>query len=139
MPWVSDPGVGGELPVVERTIDAEQIARYAEASGDRNPIHLDAEFASTSQFGGIVAHGMLTLAFVSESLCLAFGKDWLESGRLKVRLKAPAYPGDVVRSWGRVVKEDASGGGGRTLECAVGLSNGKGEELITGVATVTLP
>ena len=83
---------------------------------------------------------MLTLAFVSESLCLAFGKDWLESGKLKVRLKAPAYPGDVVRSWGRVVKEDASGsGGGRTLECAVGLSNGKGEELITGVATVTLP
>lgn len=135
---MTDPGVGGELPVVERTIDAQQIARYAEASGDRNPIHLDAEFASTSQFGGIVAHGMLTLAFVSESLTLAFGRDWLESGKLKVRLKAPAYPGDVVRSWGRVVKEDASGPR-RTLECAVGLTNGKGEELITGVATVTLP
>ncbi len=135
---MTDPGLGGELPVVERTIDAQQIARYSEASGDRNPIHLDAEFASTSQFGGIVAHGMLTLAFVSESLTLAFGRDWLESGKLKVRLKAPAYPGDVVRSWGRVVKEDLSGPR-RTLECAVGLRNGKGEELITGVATVTLP
>ena len=135
---MGDPSPGGELPVVERTVDIEQIARYAKASGDRNPIHLDAEFASASQFGGIVAHGMLTLAFVSESLSLAFGRDWIESGRLKVRLKAPAYPGDVVRSWGRVVKEDTSGGR-RTLECAVGLRNAKGEELIAGVATVTLP
>jgi 3-hydroxybutyryl-CoA dehydratase len=135
---VSDPNVGEELPVVERTIGIEQIARYAKASGDHNPIHLNEEFASTSQFGGIVAHGMLTLAFVSESLSLAFGRDWIESGRLKVRLKAPAYPGDVVRSWGRVVKEGTSEGR-RTLECAVGLRNGKGEELISGVATVTLP
>ena len=124
--------------MVERTIGIEQIARYAKASGDHNPIHLNEEFASTSQFGGIVAHGMLTLAFVSESLSLAFGRDWTESGKLKVRLKAPAYPGDVVRSWGRVVKEGTSEGR-RTLECAVGLRNGKGEELISGVATVTLP
>ena len=130
--------VGDDLPVVERTIGTEQIARYAKASGDHNPIHLDPEFAAGSQFGGIVAHGMLTLAFVSESLTLAFGRDWMESGKLKARLKAPAYPGDVVRSWGRVVKEDACGGG-RTLECAVGLRNHRGEELISGVATVTLP
>ena len=129
--------MGEELPVVEKTIGIEQIARYAEASGDRNPIHLNAEYAATSQFGGIVAHGMLTLAFVSESLTLAFGRDWIESGKLKVRLKAPAFPGDKVRSWGHVVKEGTSEGR-RSLECAVGLNNDKGEELISGVATVTL-
>jgi 3-hydroxybutyryl-CoA dehydratase len=134
---LSDPKVGEDLPVVEKTIGTKQIARYAEASGDHNPIHLNAEFAATSQFGGIVAHGMLTLAFVAESLSLAFGRDWIESGKLKVRLKAPAYPGDTVRSWGHVVKEGTSDGR-RSLECAVGLKNGKGEELISGVATVTL-
>jgi 3-hydroxybutyryl-CoA dehydratase len=128
---------GAALPAVERVITLEQIARYAQASGDRNPIHLDPRFAAASQFGGIVAHGMLTLSYVAEMLTLAFGRDWIERGRLKVRLRAPAYPGDEVRSWGRVVGEEVAAGR-RTVECAVGLKNGRGEDLISGSATVSL-
>jgi acyl dehydratase len=71
-------------------------------------------------------------------LTLAFGRSWIESGKLKVKLKAPAYPGDQVRSWGRVVGEEVAGGR-RTVECAVGLKNGRGEDLVSGVATVSLP
>lgn len=128
----------GALPVIQRTITNDQIARYAEASGDRNPLHLDPSFASQSQFGGIVAHGMLTLAFVSEMLTSAFGRHWLESGRLKVRLKAPAYPGDEVRTWGEVVREDEQDGT-RKVVCAVGLKDGQDRELIAGDAVVNLP
>ncbi len=125
----------GVLPVIQRTITSSQIARYAEASGDRNPLHLDQSFASQSQFGGIVAHGMLTLAFVSEMLTSAFGRHWLESGRLKVRLKAPAYPGDEVRTWGEVVR-DHDQNGTRKVVCSVGLKDARGRELIAGDAVV---
>ena len=133
---MSNLGVGETLPAVEKVITQEQISRYAGVSGDRNPLHLDAEFASTAQFGGIVAHGMLILAFISEMLTLAFGRSWLESGKLKVRLRAPAYPGDTVRTRGEVVKEKL-GPGHRSLECSVGITNSRGEELIGGVAFVT--
>lgn len=128
----------GALPVIQRKITTDQIARYAEASGDHNPLHLDPSFASQSQFGGVVAHGMLTLAFVSEMLTGAFGRHWLESGRLKVRLKAPAYPGDEVRTWGEVVREDEQDGT-RKVVCAVGLKDAQDRELIAGDAVVLLP
>jgi len=43
----------------------EQIAAYAEASGDRNPIHLDDEFARTVGLPGIIAHGMLQMGLMA--------------------------------------------------------------------------
>ena len=126
------------LPVVKKFITREGIASYARASGDGNPLHLDPQFASTTQFGGIIAHGMLTLAFVGEMLTQAFGQQWLEGGTLKVRFEAPAYPGDSVYTWGEVVKEEQTPLGSY-LECVVGLRKEAGEELIRGKATVTLP
>ena len=50
-----------QLTTVVKTITQEQLNQYAQASGDRNPLHLDANFARTTPFGGIIAHGMLTL------------------------------------------------------------------------------
>lgn len=109
------------------------MAEYAKVSGDQNPLHLDAEFAATTQFGAIIAHGMLTLAYVSEMLVSAFGRSWLETGRLKVRLKGAAYPGDRLTTWGHLIKEEALGSQ-VLMECTVGLSNQRGEDLITGTA-----
>ena len=130
---MSSPCAGGKLPVIEKVVSEERLVEYARVSGDHNPLHLDAEFASATQFGGIIAHGMLTLAYVSEMLTSAFGRSWLESGKLKVRLKGPAYPGDEVRTWGHIVKEEPTGVG-VAIECSVGLRNSRGEEIIAGVA-----
>ena len=123
---------GQALPEVEKAVTRERISSYVRASGDHNPLHIDAEFAAKSQFGGIIAHGMMTLAFVSEMLTLAFGRSWLESGRLKVRFKAAAYPGDTLRTWGMVDKAEHG-----AIGCSVGLRNQRGEEVISGVASVT--
>jgi 3-hydroxybutyryl-CoA dehydratase len=121
------------LPQITKHLTQEQIARYAGASGDHNPLHLDPAFAATTQFGGTIAHGMLVLAFVSEMLTAAFGQAWLDSGRLKIRFRAPARPGDTLTASGRVKKVED----GRTV-CEIECRSGSGELLISGEAEVTL-
>ena len=121
------------LPVVARTVTQDQLNAYARVSGDRNPLHLDAQFAATTQFGGVIAHGMLTLAFISEMMATEFQKSWLESGALRVRFKGAAYVGDLVETSGRVEKEETRPGGNH-LKCAVGISSRNGQELVSGTA-----
>ena len=122
------------LAIISKEIDQGQLNAYAKASGDDNPLHLDPEFAAGTQFGGIIAHGMLTLAFVSEMMAAAHGRDWLESGGLRIRFKGAAYLGDRVEAWGNVAKEQ---GASRTY--SVGVRNSaNGQELITGAAGLTI-
>jgi len=128
-----EPAKSG-LTVISKDINQERLNAYAKASGDDNPLHLDPEFAATTQFGGIIAHGMLTLAFVSEMMSAAHGRDWLQTGTLKVRFKGAAYLGDQVETWGNLTKEQDSS---RTY--AVGARNGAtGQELVTGTAGLTI-
>jgi 3-hydroxybutyryl-CoA dehydratase len=126
-------GEGTDLPPVTKHVTQNQIARYADASGDHNALHIDAAFAATAQFGGTIAHGMLVLAFVSEMLTVAFGRAWLDSGRLKIRFRAPARPGDTITTTGRVTKVEGS-----HLTCAVECRGGSGDVLIDGSAEVWL-
>jgi 3-hydroxybutyryl-CoA dehydratase len=123
------PGV--ELAPVTKTVTQEQIIRYAAASGDFNPLHVDSEYAATTRFGGTIAHGMLVLAFVSEMLTATFGERWLSSGRLKIRFRGAARPRDTITCRGRVVKS----GPVRTL-CTVECVNQDGEILLSGDAEV---
>ncbi len=129
---------GDNLPSVVKTITQPRLDRYAEASGDQNPLHLDAEFAASTQFGGIIAHGMLTLALISEMMTAAFGRAWLENGGLQVRFKGAAYLGDQLEAWGRVAKDEKLPAG-RRLVCSVGVRHrNREQDIITGTATVVL-
>ena len=124
------------LPRVVKTITQDQLRAYAQVSGDWNPLHLDAGFAAATRFGGIIAHGMLTLAFISEMMAAAFDKAWLETGALRVRFKGAAYLGERVETRGRVTKEEPHSEGNR-LGCAVGVTNLRsGHELISGTANL---
>ncbi len=123
--------VGTELAPVVRELTQEKINRYARAGGDGNPLHTDPEFAAGTQFGGTIAHGMLLLAYLSEMMTAEFGSAWLSGGRLKVRFKAPARPGDTVSAVGRVLGAE----GGRTV-CAVECRNQQDETLVSGEAEV---
>src|SRR2546428_13343614 len=73
----------------------EQIRQYAEASGDRNPIHLDETFARSAGLPGVIAHGMLTMAFANQMVT-----DWLGDRslvkRLQGRFGGMVVPGDDV-------------------------------------------
>ena len=126
------------LPTIEKTITQAQIEEYAAASGDFNPIHIDKEFAAASQFVGIIAHGMLIAAPISEMMTLAFKKDWLSGGRLKIRFRAPVYPGESIITFGEV-KRIRERDGVKQIDCSVGVRKGNGEVVITGDAAVAIP
>ncbi len=77
------------------TFTREQIAAYAEASGDRNPIHLDDDFARSVGLPGVIAHGMLQMGIAATVAAeAAGGPDRLR--RLSVRFAGMVQPGDVV-------------------------------------------
>ena len=116
---------------VKRQLTQEQVQRYADATGDHNPIHIDEAFARATPFGGTIAHGMLVLALVSEMMAAAFGEAWLASGRLRVRFKAPARPGDTITA---SAQPQAPRDG--VAAYAVQVRNQRDEVLISGTAEV---
>jgi acyl dehydratase len=79
----------------EVAITREQIAAYAEASGDHNPIHMDDAFARTVGLPGIIAHGMLQMGLMATVAAEAAGGPE-KLRRLYCRFAGMVVPGDVV-------------------------------------------
>ena len=126
---------GASLPGLKKDIVQENINLYAKASGDFNPIHIDADYARKTPLGGTVAHGMLILAYVSQMMTNAFGRDWLSGGRLNVRFRAPARPGDVITISGSIRHVEKSDGY-QVIDCDILCSNQNNEPVITGDARI---
>ena len=124
---MSAPGV----PPVVKQLSQEQIARYADASGDHNPIHVDEAFARSTPFKGTIAHGMLVLAAMGEMMAAAFGERWLARGKLRVRFRAPARPNDELTA-SATAQSPRNGSWVYAVECR----NQQGELLISGTAEV---
>lgn len=73
------------------------LEHFAEACGDRNPIHFDDHYAAGTRFGGRIAHGMLTAGFISSVLANDLpGPGTVYLGQ-EIAFKAPVRPGDTVR------------------------------------------
>ena len=103
------------------TFTREQIAEYAEVSGDHNPIHLDDEFARSVGLPGLIAHGMLQMGLLATVAAeAAGGPDRLR--RLSVRFAGMVVPGDTVTF-------RAEPAGDRRLELSA--LNQKGEAVLT--------
>ena len=60
MAW--EPPAIGSRATWTRTITADDVAAFAEISGDRNPLHFDPAFAAATRTGGLIVHGGLTTA-----------------------------------------------------------------------------
>src|SRR6266513_2011078 len=99
--------VGGAIPEVRVTPDRYITARYAGASGDFNPIHIDEEFAKAVGLPGRILHGLYTMAVVARAQTeAAGGPDRLR--RLRVQFRGMGLPEQeiVVRS---TVREERDG------------------------------
>ena len=74
----SSVAVGDIIPPIRKKVNQKIIDAYAEASGDYNPIHVDPEFAKDTIFKGTIAHGLLTLSYISQMMVKWAGKYYLE-------------------------------------------------------------
>lgn len=128
--------VGQDIPPLTKpVVTREQVARFADASGDRNPIHLDDAAAKAGGLPGIIVHGMLNMAFLGQVLT-----QWVPQHQIRsfgTRFTAMAFPGDVITCRGKVTGKTVADGEKR-VELAITAENQKGEMLLSGQATVAL-
>lgn len=81
-----------------KTIGAREIALFAEVSHDRNPVHLDEDYAQRTIFSGRIAHGMLTAALISAVIGEQLPGHGTVYLRQDLRFRAPVRPGDRVEA-----------------------------------------
>lgn len=98
-----------------RAVTQDEVDRYAELSGDRNPIHLDPAFAAGTAFGTTIVHGYLTLSLVVPLMAEVFEVTGvglgINYGLDRVRFPAPLPAGGRVRVRGVVTAVTAIEGG----------------------------
>lgn len=129
-----DVNIGDKFTTV-REITDELIRRFADLSGDHNPIHLDEEFAARTRFGRRIAHGMLSGALISAVLGNEFRERKIVYLSQTLRFVSPVFIGDTVTTTATItaIREDKPI---VTLEtiCA----NQTGQMLVTGEAKVMI-
>jgi acyl dehydratase len=89
---MSDLEPGDSLPELRVTPDAGLTKRYAEASGDPNPIHTDEEFAKKVGLPGVILHGLYSMAQVARAHTGAAGGDPRSLKRLSVQFRGLGFP-----------------------------------------------
>jgi len=125
------------LTSFSRTPTQRRINLYAKMSKDYNPIHVNADYAKQTPFGGTIAHGMLVLSYISEMMLSAFGPQWLSTGWLSIRFKSPALSGKKVKVDGRVRTVERMDKKTKVI-CDVTCRDEAGNPIIIGEAGVTI-
>jgi 3-hydroxybutyryl-CoA dehydratase len=93
--WLEDLTVGLRRSL-QKVITERDIALFAEVSTDRNPVHMDEDYARATPFGGRIAHGMLTAGLISAVIGEQLpGHGTIYLGQ-SLRFLAPVRPGDLV-------------------------------------------
>jgi phosphotransacetylase/acyl dehydratase len=126
----------GDTASIERTLKAEDIQLFAVLSGDINPQHLDAEFANTTRFHGVIAHGMMGGALVSAVLGTRLpGPGTIYLGQT-LKFLAPVRIGDILTIAVTVTERDPVR---KRLKLACSCVNQDGVAVISGEADVIAP
>ncbi len=125
----------GQTAEVSHVVGAADIEAFAAVSGDYNPVHMDEAFAKSTPFGGRIAHGMLSAAYISAVL----GNELPGPGAIylsqSLRFRRPVKIGDLVTAKVTVKALDEAKGHA-TFE-TVCLVNGK--TVVDGEALILVP
>ena len=87
------PGMSSSL---EKTVTERDVELFGEVSGDLNPVHFDEQYARKTIFRGRIAHGMISLSYISTVLGMQMpgpGTIFMSAGS---RFKGPVRIGDTV-------------------------------------------
>ena len=94
--WRSGAPRVGATASRSRLVTARDIELFTELSGDRNPLHYDAELAARSRFGGIVVQGGVTTAVLNAVVAEDLPGPGSVFLQLDLKFLAPVRPGDVI-------------------------------------------
>ncbi|MEZ5401930.1 MAG: SDR family oxidoreductase [Bryobacteraceae bacterium] len=125
----------GETATLVRTITPAQIEAFAELSGDRNPLHVDVDYARRTTFQRPVAHGMLLGSFVSTLIGMHLPGPGALWNQQSFKWLQPVFAGDTVTVEGRVTQVSK---GAAMLTVAVTAVNQNGKKVMEGEGTVML-
>lgn len=137
---IRDTAIGQELlPFVKPPITQEQLNRYAEASGDFNPIHLDEEAAHRVGLDSVIAHGMLSMAFLGQFLEQQIaGIADARLSEFRVRFSSMVRLGDTLTCLG-TLKERAAHDGEEVYTIDCWAQNQRGEKVAASEAMLIVP
>jgi 3-hydroxybutyryl-CoA dehydratase len=126
----------GQTTSFSRTISEREIALFAAASGDVNPLHLDAAYAATTPFGEPIAHGILSASLISAAVALQLPGPGVVYVGQTLRFLRPVKVGDRLTARLEVTakREDKKF---ITLDCEI--VNQHGKPVVTGQAEVMAP
>jgi len=83
-------------------VTEKDITAFSELTGDDNPLHMDSEYASKTNFKGRVVHGMLTASFISTMIGTRIPGEGSLLYEQKIRFLMPVRIGDKIRIWAKV-------------------------------------
>jgi 3-hydroxybutyryl-CoA dehydratase len=86
----------GQSASSHNTVSESDIQKFAEVSGDHNPVHMDEAYASKTMFKGRIAHGMLSAAYISSVLGNQLPGPGCIYMSQSMKFKAPVKIGDTV-------------------------------------------
>jgi acyl dehydratase len=125
----------GQQARLQRTVEERDIQLFAAVSGDRNPVHLDAEYAAASLFKERIAHGMFSGALISAAIaCELPGPGTIYLGQ-QLKFTRPVKLGDQLTLELEVLEKLAKG----RVRLATRVSNQAGELVVDGEAEVLAP
>jgi len=126
----------GQRATFSKTITEADIQGFADLTGDRNPLHLDAQFARRGRFGRHIAHGLLVAGIISAAL----GTRLPGAGAIYVsqslRFLKPVYPGDTVTATVEVTAWQEDRG---VVTLRTTCANQSGDVIIDGEAVLLVP
>jgi len=129
--------IGDSLPTLKKKISREKISQYEEILGIGNPIHVDEEYARKTPFKGVIAHGLVSAAYISESMMKVFPWEWVHHGAMDIQFRHPLRPGDTIRTEGEVRRKESIEKG-MVLVFEVRCKNQAEETVAMGVTTVQI-
>jgi 3-hydroxybutyryl-CoA dehydratase len=96
----------GQSAEIERLVDDEAVRKFAEVSGDFNPLHMDEDYAARSPFRGRIAHGALIASFISCVLGNHLPGPGAVFRGMTMRFERPVRIGDTVIARATVTEID---------------------------------
>ncbi len=126
----------GDSASIEKKVSETDIIQFAEITGDKNPVHLDEEYAKQTVFGTRIAHGMLSAGYISSVLGMKLpGPGAVYMGQTLTFL-APVKIGDIITATAEVIE---IGPKRKTAKLKTTCTNQDGIVVLEGEATISLP